>query len=182
MKLHSLDLKLACFTPTTFPWCGTSSDFILSNWQTKWQRYRVGPKNTSWETEPLIHWSWPSSSERWFLGGVLQHPGLGFVTCTRRRRWQKHGSCECASVARPYRASRFFFFWQDQETLRGGHPLWHQRAPVALGSWACELPQVIRERLEKTVTRKEISREGRSNKALNNSPSVESHWGHRPRD
>lgn len=74
------------------------------------------------------------------------------------------------------------FLWQDQEPLRGGHPLWHQRGLATLGSWACELPQVIRERLEKTVTRKEISREGRSNKALNNSPSVESHWGHRPRD
>lgn len=74
------------------------------------------------------------------------------------------------------------FLWQKQEPLCGGHPLWHQRGPAALGSWACELPQVIRERLEKTVTRKEISREGRSNKALNNGPSVESHWGHRPRD
>lgn len=115
------------------------------------------------------------------LGWVVLHHGL--LTCMRRRRVQElQWKCVCIGGCRRSFSCITLLLWKNQEPLHGGQPLWHQRGPAGLGSWACELPQVIRERLEKTVTRKEISREGRSNKALNNSPSVEGHWGHRPRD
>lgn len=176
----------------TSPWYSTSSDsFILSSWQTKSKTkvpHLPSPNRLwhhPWGAELiLIRMDWVPQSHSLLedssctLGLALSpaQGGEGRSRCGESVNVWCVGGCgrtfPCLSL----------FLWQDQEPLRGGHPLWHQRGLAALGSWACELPQVIRERLEKTVTRKEISREGRSNKALNNSPSVESHWGHRPRD
>lgn len=177
---------LCCLTPhlklVWSPWCSTGFDFLLSTCQTKSKpkdchstRRGVELILIRMDGVPLR----PSQEDSSCTLGLALSPaqgGDGGSRCGESVNAWCVGGCgrtfPCLSL----------FLWQDQEPLRGGHPLWHQRGLATLGSWACELPQVIRERLEKTVTRKEISREGRSNKALNNSPSVESHWGHRPRD